>query len=190
MDKKMSSTHDIALSITANEKTAWYGATKECGHILWEIELGIFHHQKPDVEWAFWLEEESGWDEYIVQVDEPLKNAQYGAIEINYESQTIKENSRYPSLLTMPVEWFLDALKGSVYGYSGYLTQKSVQYHIENHNLFFSDSSGKIVDITIPDSLEAAYAKLCDENFLKKDNGSKIVHISLKLPQDWKYEKQ
>jgi hypothetical protein len=190
MDFKMSSTQEIALAITANEKTAWYAAAKECGHILWEIELGIFHHQKPDVQWAFWLEEESGWDEYIIQIDKPLTNAPYGSITINYETQIIKDNSHYQSLLNMPVQWFLDALKGAVYGYSGYLTQKSIRYHIENHNVFFTDSLNQCIDIAIPDSLKTACEKSCHENFLKEDKGSKIVNVSLKLPEDWKYEKQ
>lgn len=184
----MTTVNDIALSVCANGKTAFYGAAKECGHILWEIELGIFHQQKPDIEWAFWLEEESGWDEYIVQLDEPLNRPWHGTLNIDYDKKIISENNTQQSLLLMNPEWFIDGIKANIYNYSSYLTHKTVKYHLNQGNVYFVDKNEQKLDIEIPNNLEKAYEVLCVKDFLQRHDN--IAWIKLNLPLEWTYEQK
>lgn len=178
---------DIAITIISNGETAYYSSFKGCGHIFWEVDAQIFSDNKPEAKKVFDFlkkNKSEGWDdESVLSLDEPLVDPIYGILIIDYDKKQIIDNNGYGLMNQMFLEWFKNSLTSAKTKKPGYLSNKTVKYHLKNGNIYFSKLHGEVQSF-LPSTIDEALNTFESiKGMIRYDLD--IDWVSIKLPDDW-----
>jgi hypothetical protein len=184
------SINDICLTVVSNGETAYYSSFKAMGHILWDVNCGLFSDNKPKAHYFFDFLKKGNttWDfEDVVKLNEPLEKPVYGIITVDFDKKEIVDDNGYGDLIVMFFQWFSDSIKSTQDNRSGYVSNKSVKYHLAQGNIVFLKRDNKVHSV-LPSSLEESL-KLIQyyEDNIEAKMDEEIMWIGIKLPQGWKY---
>lgn len=184
------SINDICLTVISNGEIAYYSSFKGIGHILWDVNCGLFSDDKPNAHrfFNFLKKGKTTWDfEDVIKLDEPLEKPIYGIITVDFDKKEIIDDNGYGNFTVMFFQWFSDSIESAIKKQPGYVSNKSVQYHLKQGNIGFFKNNNEIHSI-LPNSLEESQKLIqyYEDNIDVKMN-ERIMWIGLKLPQSWKY---